>query len=148
MIWVFTELKRRHVYRTAVFYAAAGWLLAQITTQLAPYFGMPNWTVRLVIVAVVVGFPIAVLLSWHYEWSPSTGWRRELEDHHDGSGTTATAAKSPPRDTGAAHAPSDQSIAVLSFADMSQAKDQEYFSDGLAEELLNSLAQLPPFRVV
>jgi len=148
MIWVFSELKRRHVYRTAVFYAAAGWLLAQITTQVAPYFGMPNWTVRLVIVALVVGFPICVLLSWHYEWSPSAGWRRELEDHNEGSGTTATPAKSPPPDTGAAHAPPDQSIAVLSFADMSQAKDQEYFSDGLAEELLNLLAQLPQLRVV
>jgi len=140
---IFSELKRRHVYRTAAFYAAAAWLLVQVATQVAPYFDMPTWSVRLVIVACVAGFPIAVLLSWFYEWSPSTGWRRELE----GDGATAPA---PPRpgDMADSAPPSDQSIAVLAFADMSQGKDQEYFSDGLAEELLNLLAQLPQLRVI
>ncbi|HET7063404.1 MAG TPA: hypothetical protein VFI49_03945 [Rudaea sp.] len=148
MISVFSELKRRHVYRTAAFYAAAAWLLVQVATQVAPYFDMPTWSVRLVIVACVAGFPIALLLSWFYEWSPSTGWRRELEDR------VAIAPAPPsailPGDAGAAVAapPSDQSIAVLAFADMSQCKDQEYFSDGLAEELLNLLAQLPQLRVI
>jgi len=109
---------------------------------------MPPWSVRLVIVTCVAGFPIAVLLSWFYEWSPSAGWRRELE------GPDATAAAPAPAllpgEAGAALAvpPSDQSIAVLAFVDMSQAKDQEYFSDGLAEELLNLLAQLPQLRVI
>ena len=148
MISVFSELKRRHVYRTAAFYAAAAWLLVQVATQVAPYFDMPTWSVRLVIVACVAGFPIALLLSWFYEWSPSTGWRRELEDR------VAIAPAPPsailPGDAGApvAAPPSDQSIAVLAFADMSQCKDQEYFSDGLAEELLNLLAQLPQLRVI
>ena len=145
---VFSELKRRHVYRTAAFYAAAAWLLVQVATQVAPYLDMPPWSVRLVIVTCVAGFPIAVLLSWFYEWSPSAGWRRELE------GPDATAAAPAPAllpgEAGAALAvpPSDQSIAVLAFVDMSQAKDQEYFSDGLAEELLNLLAQLPQLRVI
>src|SRR4029453_723185 len=136
-----------HVYRTAAFYAAAAWLLVQVATQVAPYFDMPTWSVRLVIVACVVGFPIAVLLSWFYEWSPSTGWRRELE------GTGAMAL--PPASTtwagdvaAASEPPSAQPVAVLAFADMSQARDQEYFSDGLAEELLNLLAQLPQLRVI
>jgi adenylate cyclase len=144
MISVFSELKRRHVYRTAAFYAAAAWLLVQVATQVAPYFDMPPWSVRLLIVACVAGFPIAVLLSWFYEWSPSTGWRRELD------GPIANAARSPGDAAAAAvpAPPSDQSIAVLAFADMSQAKDQEYFSDGLAEELLNLLAQLPQLRVI
>ena len=146
MVSVFSELKRRHVYRTTAFYAAGGWLLVQIATQVAPYFELPNWTVRLVIVAVVAGFPIAVLLSWFYEWSPSAGWRRELEDS---SGTQASVSSLPVDAEADSDAPaSEQSIAVLSFADMSQAKDQEYFSDGLAEELLNLLAQLPQLRVV
>jgi len=144
MISVFSELKRRHVYRTAAFYAAAAWLLVQVATQVAPYFDMPTWSVRLVIVACVAGFPIAVLLSWFYEWSPSTGWRRELD------GPIANTVRSPGDAAAAAvpAPPSDQSIAVLAFADMSQAKDQEYFSDGLAEELLNLLAQLPQLRVI
>jgi len=130
MVSVFSELKRRHVYRTTAFYAAGGWLLVQIATQVAPYFELPNWTVRLVIVAVVAGFPIAVLLSWFYEWSPSAGWRRELEDS---SGTQASVSSLPVDAEADSDAPaSEQSIAVLSFADMSQAKDQEYFSDGLA----------------
>jgi serine/threonine-protein kinase len=144
---IFSELKRRHVYRTVAFYAAAAWLLVQVATQVAPYFDMPTWSVRLVIVACVAGFPIAVLLSWYYDWSPSTGWRREFE----GPGAIAPL----PASTGSAGAvaalsapPSDQSIAVLAFADMSQGKDQEYFSDGLAEELLNLLAQLPQLRVI
>ena len=140
---VFSELKRRHVYRTAVFYAAAAWLLVQVATQVAPYFDMPTWSVRLVIVACVAGFPIAVLLSWFYEWSPSTGWRRELEGD-DAAVTTPIL----PGDAADSAPPSDQSIAVLAFADMSQGKDQEYFSDGLAEELLNLLAQLPQLRVI
>jgi hypothetical protein len=109
---IFSELKRRHVYRTAAFYAAAAWLLVQVATQVAPYFDMPTWSVRLVIVACVAGFPIAVLLSWFYEWSPSTGWRRELE----GPDAIAPASASTILPSGAGAAvtapPSDQSIAV------------------------------------
>jgi TolB-like protein len=148
MISIFSELKRRHVHRTAAFYAAGGWLVVQIATQVAPYFDMPNWTVRLVIVAVLGGFPISILLSWYYEWSPATGWRRELDAPAENQGRAARPDSLLPDDAGSAEAPSDKSIAVLSFADMSQAKDQEYFSDGLAEELLNLLAQLPQLRVV
>lgn len=145
---ILNELKRRHVYRTAVFYAAAAWLLVQVATQVAPYFDMPNWSVRTVIVACVAGFPIAVLLSWFYEWSPSTGWRRELEDRPAVANPASTTSPGEIATAAAATPPSGQSIAVLAFADMSQGKDQEYFSDGLAEELLNLLAQLPQLRVI
>ena len=143
---VFTELKRRHVYRTAAFYAAAGWLLVQVATQVAPYFNLPNWAVRLIIVAVVGGFPIVIMLSWYYEWSPSGGLRRENDTDGDRAAAIAPAA-APSRDA-ATPVTSDMSIAVLSFVDMSQARDQEYFSDGLAEEVMNLLAQLPQLRVI
>ena len=143
---VFTELKRRHVYRTAAFYAAAGWLLVQVATQVAPYFNLPNWAVRLIIVAVVGGFPIVIMLSWYYEWSPSGGLRRENDTDGDRDAAIAPAA-APSRDA-ATPVTSDMSIAVLSFVDMSQARDQEYFSDGLAEEVMNLLAQLPQLRVI
>jgi serine/threonine-protein kinase len=139
---VLAELKRRHVYRAAAFYAAAGWLLVQVATQVAPYLDLPNWSVRLTIIAVVAGFPVVMLLSWYFEWSPAAGWRRESE--HE----IADLAALPVSGHELKPPPSDQSIAVLSFVDMSRDKDQEYFSDGLAEELLNLLAQLPQLRVI
>ena len=74
----FAELKRRNVYRAAAFYAAAAWLLIQIATQVFPFFDIPNWSVRLVVVAVIVGFPFALLFSWFYELTPQ-GIKRESE---------------------------------------------------------------------
>ena len=131
----FAELKRRNVFAAMAFYAAAGWLLVQVATQVLPFYDTPAWVVRLVIAAVVIGFPFAMVLSWFYEWTPR-GWRRESEAERAGSiGAIAAIA-------------TDQSIAVLPFVDMSADKDQEYFSDGLAEELLNLLAQLPQLRVI
>ncbi len=64
------ELKRRNVYRAAVVYGMAAWLLAQIATQVFPFFEIPNWTVRFVVIALVLGFPIAMLLAWPYELTP------------------------------------------------------------------------------
>jgi hypothetical protein len=66
----FAELERRNVYRAAAFYAAASWLLVQIATQMFPFFDSPNWSVRLVVIAVIVGFPFAVLFLWFYELTP------------------------------------------------------------------------------
>ncbi|MCI4566654.1 hypothetical protein [Lysobacter sp. CFH 32150] len=131
----FAELKRRNVFGAMAFYLAAGWLLVQVATQVLPFYDVPGWVVRLVIAAVVIGFPFALVLSWFYEWTPR-GWRREIENDRSESkkfvGSIAT----------------DQSIAVLPFVDMSEDQDQEYFSDGLSEELLNLLAQLPQLRVI
>jgi hypothetical protein len=62
----FAELKRRHVYRAAVAYAMVAWLLTQVATQVFPFFEFPNWTVRLVIVVLLFGFPIAMSLAWVY----------------------------------------------------------------------------------
>ena len=60
----FTELKRRKVYRLAVAYAVVSWLLIQIATQVFPFFEIPTWSVRLVIIALVLGFPVALILAW------------------------------------------------------------------------------------
>ena len=65
-----SELKRRNVLRVAAFYAAAGWLLVQIATQVLPVFEVPAWTMRVVVVAVMLGFPIALIFSWFYELTP------------------------------------------------------------------------------
>src|SRR2546429_2809144 len=67
----FVELKRRNVYRAAVLYGMSAWLLAQITTQIFPFFNVPNSAVRFVIIALVLGFPIAMAVAWIYELTPA-----------------------------------------------------------------------------
>src|ERR1051326_3525197 len=79
----FAELKRRNVYKVAVAYAVVGWLLVQIATQVSPYFEIPNWAVRLVVLVIVVGLPIALVIAWAFELTPE-GIRR-TEDV-DGAG--------------------------------------------------------------
>jgi TolB-like protein len=85
----FTELKRRNVLRVAAFYAAAGWLLVQITTQVFPFFNVPNEIVRGVVVVIAIGFPFALAFSWFYELTPQ-GLRRESEVPRDESITHHT----------------------------------------------------------
>ena len=63
----FAELKRRNVYKVAVAYAVVGWLLVQVATQVFPFFDIPNWAVRLVVLAIVIGFPIALVIAWAFE---------------------------------------------------------------------------------
>jgi hypothetical protein len=67
---IFTELKRRNVYRAAVAYGVVAWFLTQLTTQVLPLFEIPNSAMRFVVIALVVGFPIAMLLAWLYELTP------------------------------------------------------------------------------
>src|SRR5919109_1268958 len=66
----FSELKRRNVYKVVVAYAVVGWLLVQIATQVFPFFEIPNWAVRLVVLAIVIGFPIALVIAWAFELTP------------------------------------------------------------------------------
>ncbi len=63
----FAELKRRNVYRVAVAYAIVGWLLVQVTTQVFPIFEIPNWALRLIVLASIIGFPIALVIAWAFE---------------------------------------------------------------------------------
>ena len=74
----FAELKRRNVYKVAVAYAVASWLLIQVATQVFPFFEIPNWAVRLVVVILIIGFPMALVLSWAFEITPE-GIKRESE---------------------------------------------------------------------
>src|SRR2546421_7398688 len=66
----FSELKRRNVYKVAVGYAVVGWLLIQVATQVFPFFEIPNWAVRLVVLLVLLGFPVALVLAWAFELTP------------------------------------------------------------------------------
>ena len=76
----FAELKRRNVYKVAVAYAVVGWLLAQIATQIFPFLEIPNWVVRLVIVLIAIGFPIALVIAWAFEATPEGIKRTEIAD--------------------------------------------------------------------
>src|ERR1700692_1302906 len=86
----FAELKRRNVYKVAVAYAVVGWLLVQVATQVFPFFEIPNWAVRLVVLLIIVGFPIALVIAWAFELTPEGLKRTEVAD-------AAPAARSPSR---------------------------------------------------
>src|SRR6201982_1762338 len=86
----FSELKRRNVYKAAAAYAVFSWLLIQIATQVFPFFEIPNWAVRLVVLVLIAGFPVALVFSWAFEITPE-GIKRESEieaakaiTHHTG----------------------------------------------------------------
>jgi serine/threonine-protein kinase len=131
----FTELKRRKVYSVAVAYAVVGWLLIQVVTQVFPPFEVPNWAERLVIVAIILGFPVALALGWLFDFT-----RHGIVRTADIS-SEARIEISPSVDS------TEKSIAVLPFKDLSPAKDHTYFSDGIAEELLGALARVDGLRV-
>jgi hypothetical protein len=76
----FSELKRRNVYKVAVAYAVVGWLIAQIATQIFPFLEIPNWIVRLVIVLIGIGFPMALVIAWAFEATPDGIKRTEVAD--------------------------------------------------------------------
>ncbi len=76
----FAELKRRNVYKVAVAYAVVGWLLVQVATQVFPFFEIPNWAVRLIVLAIVIGFPIALAIAWAFELTPQGLKRTEDVD--------------------------------------------------------------------
>src|SRR3954467_9436553 len=76
----FAELKRRNVYKVAVAYAVVGWLLIQVTTQVFPIFDIPNWALRLIVLAIIVGFPIALVIAWAFELTPQGLKRTEDAD--------------------------------------------------------------------
>src|SRR5437867_6167984 len=76
----FSELKRRNVYKVAVAYAVVGWLVAQIATQIFPFLEIPNWVVRLIIVLIAIGFPVALVIAWAFEITPQGIERTEVAD--------------------------------------------------------------------
>src|SRR6266576_1349619 len=76
----FAELKRRHVYRVAIAYGVIAWLLIQVATQVFPFFEIPNWGVRLIVLFIVIGFPIALIIAWAFELTPEGLKRTEFAD--------------------------------------------------------------------
>jgi len=108
------QLKQRGVFRAAAYYAAGAWLVVQVATAVFPFLEFPNWSVRLIIVSATAGFPVAMLVSWFYRWTPS-GLRREIEPSDRASVGLNAAPAAPAR---------ENAIAVLPFADLSPRESQ------------------------
>ena len=170
----FSELKRRNVYKVAAAYAIVGWLLVQVATQVFPFFEIPNWAVRLVVLAIVIGFPIALVIAWAFELTPQGLKRTEDVDvatqGHRKSHTwiyvvIAGAAFStglffigryigrnnagaPRTEAAAGSSIPQKSIAVLPFENLSDDKNAAYFADGIQDEILTKLASIADLKVI
>jgi adenylate cyclase len=131
----FAELKRRKVYSVAIAYVVGGWALAQGIAQVFPVFDIPNWVVRLIVLLIVLGFPVALLLSWFFDLT-----RYGIVRTPDRAPEAKLDIVQPSNST-------EKSIAVLPFNDLSPAKDHAYFGEGIAEELLGALAKVDGLRV-
>jgi TolB-like protein/Tfp pilus assembly protein PilF len=160
----FDELKRRNVYKVAAAYAVVGWLLVQVATQVFPFFEVPNWTVRLVVLLIAIGFPIALVLAWAFELTPEGIKRTENVDLTVPGRrrawiyvvTTAGALSAglfllgrftAPRQSNNFESP-EKSIAVLPFENLSRDPDNAYFTEGIQEEILTRLAKVADLKVI
>jgi hypothetical protein len=74
------ELRRRNVYKVAIAYCVVAWLLMQVASQIFPFFDIPNWAVRLVVLLLIIGFPVALILAWAFELTPEGLKRTEVAD--------------------------------------------------------------------
>jgi TolB-like protein/Tfp pilus assembly protein PilF len=171
------ELKRRNVYKVAVAYAVVSWLLIQIATQVFPFFDIPNSAVRVVVLLLVLGFPVALVLAWAFEITPE-GIKRESEiaphesiTRHTGrkliritvavavaaSGMLAFQLLRPKLMKDSTATPSkspvtavipNKSIAVLPFLNLSEEKANAYFADGVQDQILTDLSQIADLKVI
>jgi len=172
----FNELKRRNVIKVVVAYIVTSWLVAQVAQLAAESFGAPDWVMKMFITLLALGFPIAIIFSWAFEMTPE-GIKKERDVDRSQSITNVTGQKlnytiigllvvalgyfaydkfllTPTAGENANVAESEQTqnsgprtIAVLPFVNMSEDKGNEYFSDGLTEELLNILAKIKELHV-
>lgn len=163
----FKELKRRNVFKVAAIYAVTAWVIVQVVSIALPAFDAPAWVLRVFILLLLIGFPVALIMAWALELTPEGVRRAETTVGEKRIWTISimfavlafawylfgapavrmgepvlaeTAATSPPVEQGA-------SIAVLPFLDLSESKDQEYFALGMSEELLNVLAGIDNLAV-
>jgi len=170
----FAELKRRNVYKVAVAYAVVGWLLVQVATQVFPFFEMPNWGIRLVVLIIAIGFPIALFIAWAFELTPEGIKSTEDADATAkrsrgrawiyvavvgavlsvglfvlGRYTASQAGFAESRRSPAvADSAPAKSIAILPFENLSEEKANAYFAEGVKDEILTKLAAVRDLKVI
>jgi len=139
----FLELRKRHVVKVGFAYLVVAWLVLQLADVIFPALGLPDWSITLALGLLATGFPVAIVLAWVFDLTPG-GIERTDEtkpvQEHPAPETNADPAVVPACVTA-------QSIAVLPFPDFSAEQNQEHFCDGLTEELLNVLTDIPGLRV-
>ena len=168
----FAELKRRNVYKVAVAYIVAGWALSQGIAQVLPVFDVPNWTIRLIVVLIIIGLPVALVLAWAFEITPEGIKRTEMADRMPSAAQRKkhtwiyivivgavvsitlfllgrySAISGAPRHIEAATAIPQKSIAVLPFDNLSRDPDNAYFAEGVQDEILTRLAKVADLKVI
>ena len=163
----FAELKRRNVYKVAVAYIVAGWALSQGIAQVFPVFDVPNWIVRLIVLLIIIGFPIALVLAWAFELTPEGIKRTEDVDSTAKRNTKSHAwtyvviigalfsiglfmlGRYGFREkTSLSSEVPAKSIAVLPFGNLSRDPDNEYFAAGMQDEIITRLAQISDLKVI
>jgi TolB-like protein/Flp pilus assembly protein TadD len=163
----FAELKRRNVYKVAIAYAVVAWLLMQIASQIFPFFEIPNWMVRAVVLFLILGFPIAIVLAWAFELTPE-GIKRTEDVDLSKSLTRKSGRKLDffiiavlllviaallfqrlhPKVSPAVSSSLEKSIAVLPFENLSRDPDNAFFTDGVQDEILTDLAKIADLKVI
>ena len=163
----FAELKRRNVYKVAIAYAVVAWLLMQVASQIFPFFEIPNWAVRLVVLLLVIGFPVAVILAWAFDLTPE-GIKRTKGINLNKSITRKASRKLDfliiavlllvigillfqrlhPNVSPAISSSLEKSIAVLPFENLSEEKSNAYFAEGVQNEILTRLATVRDLKVI
>src|SRR5205814_1094638 len=172
----FAEVKRRNVYKVAAAYGVVAWLLTEIATQVLPFFETPNWGVRLIVLAIIIGFPIALVIAWAFELTPEGLKRTEIADAEFPLGrspkrawifvvtiagaisvglfflgrytTSRTLSTEQGQPPSSAGSLPQKSIAVLPFDNLSRDPDNAYFAEGIQDEILTRLAKVADLKVI
>jgi len=163
----FAELKRRNVYKVAIAYAVVAWLLIQVATQVFPFFEIPNWGVRLIVLFIVIGFPIALIIAWAFELTSEGLKRTEVADELPKQSARGRAwiyviviagaisvslfflgrYTAPNKQGGLAELPG-KSLAVLPFTNLSGNPENAYFAAGIQDEIVTRLAKVTELKVI
>src|SRR5437762_4068340 len=163
----FAELKRRNVYKVAIAYGVVAWLLIQVATQVFPFFEISIWVVRLVVLVIIIGFPVALIIAWAFELTPEGLKRTETADAEHSAGRSLKRTciyvviiagaisiglfflgryTSSKQSAGAEFR--GKSIAVLPFDNLSRDPDNAYFAEGVQDEILTRLPKVGYVKVI
>ncbi len=141
---MFQELKRRHVFRVGIAYLIAGWVVIEVASAVFPTFEAPEWILKVFTTVVALGFPVALIMAWAFEVTPSgikstADADREAAEQAGAADITAT-----PNEKNSARA----SIAVLPFNNLSDNAEDEYLADGMTEDIITTLSKGSYFLVI